>query len=171
MHEDQITVTYSVDEDEFMKACHAVWAQQAIGHKGNVVVGAIMGGCALGMVWLKVPWYFSAIVMGCAVFTLFASTIRNILWRRHYRGLDKYNAPITTILAADGFAVVLNGERSVAPWSTFAGYLTTEDALILTAINRQVSVIPFESFNTSAEAGAFAKRVAEHVPLIRKRRF
>jgi hypothetical protein len=170
MSDDQISVTYTVDEETFMKACHAVWSQQAIGRRGNVVVGAVMVVCGLCMVWIQVPWYYAAIVWACAVFMLLASTIRNVLWRRYYRRLEKYKAPITTTLGVDGFEVALNGVPALVPWSTFAGHMKTDDALIMTAINRQVSVIPLASFDRPAQAEAFAQMVAENVPLIRKRR-
>jgi YcxB-like protein len=152
-----VIVTYSLTVDQFMVACNALWAHQAIGKNGNRMIAAVLA-VATGM---SVVWHapYVAVFFGAAT-VLFgvADVLRNWLWRRHYSRLVKYTGPITTTFRPDAVTFrSAEGDYS-QPWSVFGSFTETADHFFLHvgtgARGRQFSVIPKSALTAPADLSA-----------------
>jgi len=163
------TVTYHLDEAAFMRGCNALWAYRAIGRFGNYLVAVMVGLIAVFLLWQGVPGPWAYILLGCAGLFLLLDAARDRLWRRHYRGLEKYRGPITATVSDAGVGV--DGPEGVhlVPWQQFRSFLSTGDFLFLIIDQRRFSIIPRSAFETPAEASRFEDMVANHLPRLPKK--
>jgi len=163
------SVTYRVDEACFMRACHALWDYRAIGRFGNLVVAGIVGLLGLSLVWLDFTGPAPYFLLACSILFVGVTQLRDLLWRRHYRKIDKYKGPITTILSNSGIEVVLPHNAHAVQWSIFTGYLRTDEFLLLVINQKQFSVIPLSAFETITDSGYFERFITNHLPIMKKR--
>ena len=163
------SVTYRVDEGSFMRACHALWAYRAIGRFGNIVVAGIIGLCGVSLVSLGVTGPAPYVLLSCSILFVAVTQLRDLLWRRHYRKMDKYKGPITTIISNSHIGVVLPHNAHTVQWSLFNYYLRTDEFLLLVINQKQFSIIPISAFESTADSNDFEQFIAKHLPVMKKR--
>jgi hypothetical protein len=166
-----VSVTYQLDEARYMRACHALWAYRAIGRTGNYVIAGVVTLCALFLFWQGVPGILAPLmIVGVAIFVAL-DIGRDLLWRRHFRNLTKYTAPITATVGPIGVGV--DGAEGVhhQPWSSFQHFAVTDAFVFLLIDQRQFSVIPLDAFATPARAAAFEAVLIDHLKRLPRRYF
>ena len=135
-----LTLTYSMTEAEFMHAARVLWAYRAIGDRGNwiVVILCLCAGPVLLLNGIQTGWLFIAV----AVFFVGLTWARTVIWRRAYRRMVKYSAPITARFAPDQITTQTAEGHSTLPWTFFKSYAETPDYLFLFGPKRSLSIIP-----------------------------
>jgi len=135
-----MTLTYSLTEAQFMHAARVLWAYRAIGDRGNwiVVILCLCAGPVLLLNGIATGWLFLAV----ALFFVALTWARTTLWRRAYRRMTKYTAPITARFAPDRITTHSAEGDSTLPWSHFKSYAETPDYLFLFGPKRSLSIIP-----------------------------
>lgn len=152
-----------------MQACHALWAYRGVGRIGNYVVAVFVMLCGGFLIWQGVPGPWAWLLfLGAAVFVLMDMT-RNRLWRRHYRSLAKYRAPLTATLCDDQVQVDGAEGKNQLPWSHFRSFLRTDTFLFLIIDQRQFSIIPLDAFDTPQQANAFEAVLIDHLKRVPRR--
>ncbi|WP_298257078.1 YcxB family protein [uncultured Litoreibacter sp.] len=162
-----ITLSYSIDEPEFMRAARAYWSYSGIGDRGNVLlaVGLVLMGGAL-VLW-DVPtgwiWIGGAVLLG-------AMTIaRNLLWQRGYRKMVKYRAPITASFMPEMIEVQSAEGESTLPWATFKKYIETPEYFFITMPRRGLSIIPKRACKDDLEIEALRDMITANLPRAKMR--
>ncbi len=139
------TLTYTLTEPEFMKACRTLWAHRAIGVAGNIVAGSALALFGGFMLWQGVPglvpWLF--VLGGLTVLGLNAA--RDRFWRNYYRNAPKFSAPITTRVSLDGVGVTSAEGENTLPWSHFKNHTILNETLYLIVDQRHFSIIPLSA--------------------------
>lgn len=135
-----ITLTYQIDEPEFIHAARAFWSYRGIGDFGNWVLAAVSVFAGGGLlIWgMDVGWVW----IGAAVVFAIITLLRNLLWRRGYRRMVKYSAPITASFSRNGVQTNSAEGSSDLTWSTFTKYAETPDYFFLLLPRRGLSIIP-----------------------------
>ncbi|WP_299301872.1 YcxB family protein [uncultured Litoreibacter sp.] len=144
-----ITITYSLSEDAFMRAARALWSYRGIGDRGNwlLAIAAAAVGPVLLLNGFGTGWLFIA----TAVIFLALTALRNVLWRRAYRKMVKYTAPITATFTADTVETRSAEGHSTLPWTSFGQYAETPVFYFLFMGRRGLSIIPKSAFATDEE--------------------
>ncbi len=167
----EISVTYEVDEARFMRGCHALWAYRGVGRFGNHIVAAVVSSCAGFLIWQGVPGPWAWLMFcGVAVFVVL-DVLRDRLWRRYYRGLAKYAAPLTATVSQHGVQVDGAEGQNELPWSHFRSFLRTDAFIYLIIDQRQFSMIPLDVFEIKQQADAFEGIIAQHLKRLPRRYF
>ncbi len=157
-----ISVTYSLSENDFMHAARALWSYEAIGDTGNVIIAIV---CAtVGPLLLIYGQQLGWLVLAIAVFFLGLTWARNVIWRRSYRKMEKYTAPITAAFSDTSVAVNSAQGSSDLPWSYFKTYAETPDYFFLTAPKRGLSIIPKSAFATEETLDQTRAYMAANLP-------
>lgn len=136
-----------------MQAARALWSYRGIGDTGNMIL--VIASLAIGPTLLLygqwTGWLFIAAAAIFAALTL----LRNVIWRRAYRKMRKYTAPITATLTQTTVGVVSAEGENTLPWSSFANYAETPAFYFLfgaRAIGRRsLSIIPKSAFASDLE--------------------
>lgn len=144
-----VTVTYTLSEAQFMHAARVLWSYRGIGDRGNAVCAIIAAavGPALLLYGFATGWLFIAAAGLFVAMTL----ARNLLWRRSYRKMVKYTAPITATLTKDTVETRSAEGHATLPWTSFNAYAETRDHLFLFLGWRGLSIIPKPAFQTDLE--------------------
>lgn len=144
-----VTITYSLSEDDFMRAARALWSYRSIGDRGNLVVAilAMAAGPALLINGFGTGWLF----IGAAALFVCLTALRNLLWRRAYRQMMKYTAPITASFAPETVSVSSAEGDNTLPWSSFKDYAETPQYYFLFIGWRGLSIIPKSAFNSDED--------------------
>jgi hypothetical protein len=154
-----------------MRACHALWAYRAMGRFGNYVTAAVVAFCGAFLLWQGVPGPWAYLLFaGVAVFVAL-DLIRDRLWRRYFRGLEKYRGPLTATVDDNGVGVDSAEGVHVHPWSVFRSFVSTDAFIFLIIDQRQFSVIPKDAFESPAQATTFEGIVADHLKRMPRRHF
>ncbi|MEJ6397772.1 YcxB family protein [Yoonia sp. 208BN28-4] len=164
-----VTITYTLSENAYMRGCYQLWAHRALGRTGNFVVGGVLIFCALFLMWQGVPgpWSWIMLLGGAGIIGM--DVMRDRAWRRHYRGLIKYTAPIR-VAFADGGLDMQSAEASThLDWSTFRHHIFTQDFLFLVIDQRRFSVIPLAAFDSHADRAAAEAIVAANLKPLKGR--
>lgn len=169
--ETSVMVSYEIDEARFMRACNALWSYRAIGFFGNYVAAATIGVFGLIAVMLGVPGWCAYLLIACALLIVGMDILRGRLWRKYYRGLEKYRAPITAFVGKEGVGVDSAEGLHVQPWDVFQSFVRTDEFLFLILDQRQFSVIPLEAFDSLRDANAFEEVLVDHLPRMPRRYF
>lgn len=154
-----------------MQACHGLWAWRGVGRVGNYIVAGVVVFCAGFLIWQGVPGPWGWLLLcGVAVFVVM-DVMRDRLWRRYYRSLAKYRAPLTATISQDG--VQVDGAEGVnaLPWTHFRSFLRSDAFIFLIVDQRQFSVIPLDAFETPQQANAFEGIVTDHLKRLPRRYF
>ena len=135
-----LTLTYSLSETQFMQAARVLWSYRAIGDGGNwiITILCLCAGPVLLVNGVTTGWLFIAVAMFFATLTW----ARSLIWRRAYRHMVKYTAPISATFARDQITTRSAEGDSTLPWSFFKSYAETPDYLFLFGPNRTLSIIP-----------------------------
>ena len=157
-----ITVTYTVSEAQFMHASRALWSYEAIGDTGNYILAGLTTttGIACLIYGQTAGWAFLAI----AAFLIVLTVARNVVWRRAYRKMEKYTAPITANLTADTVSTRSAQGSSDLPWSHFKAYAETPDYIFLTAPKRGLSIIPKSAFDSNDDLDQTRSFIVSNLP-------
>ena len=144
-----VTVTYSLSEEAFIHAARALWSYRGIGDRGNwlTTIIALAVGPVLLTNGLAAGWLFIAAGAIFVVLTL----LRNLLWRRAYRKMAKYTAPITAVFGPDTVHVSSAEGDNTLPWSSFKNYAETPDYYFLFMGWRGLSIIPKTAFESDED--------------------
>ncbi len=165
-----VAVTYTIDERRFMRACHALWAYRAIGQWGNYMLAAFVTACGAFLLWQGVPGPWAYVLFaGVAVFIIM-NLLRDRLWCRYYHTAEKYRAPITATVGADGASVDSAEGVHTQPWSLFRSFAVTDEFLFIIIDQRQFSVIPLDAFENQTQAAAFEAVLVDHLKRLPRRR-
>ncbi len=152
-----------------MRACGELWAYRALGRAGNYGLAGVVMLCAGFLFWQGVPGPFALLLVAGALVFVAMDLLRDRLWRRHFRALRKYKAPITATVATAGVGVSsLEGDHQ-QPWKLFLGFARTESFLFLLVDQRQFSVIPLDAFEASEAAAAFETVLSRHLRRLPRR--
>jgi hypothetical protein len=161
------TLTYEIDESEFMHAARVYWSYRGIGDRGNwllagfmliVGVGIVVWGMAVGWIWIAAAPIFIAITLS-----------RNLLWRRGYRKMIKYSAPITASFSPNTVQTNSAEGQSKLPWSTFSKYVETPDYFFLMLPKRGLSIIPKRACNDEWEIDTIRDLITAKLPRAKMR--
>jgi len=135
-----ITLTYTISEDEFMRAARVLWSYQGIGDRGNLILAALctLAGGALLVYGFQTGWIW---VFAGALFVAITA-LRNLLWRRAYPKILKYKAPITAGFSDTEITTSSAEGHSTLPWTTFRKYAETPDYFFLFLDRRRFSILP-----------------------------
>ena len=154
-----------------MAACHILWQYRSIGQFGNFVAAActVLSGFVLVVLGMAGPLGY--IFVGAGALFAVMTLLRDVMWRRYYRGLVKYTDWITATVSAEGVGVVSVEAKNLLPWSTFSTMLRTEDYLFIILNQRQFSIIPMAAFQNSGVERDFESIVSYHLPLLKRRYF
>ncbi|SFR53896.1 YcxB family protein [Litoreibacter janthinus] len=162
-----ITLTYHIDEQEFMRAARAYWSYRGIGDRGNWILAALslLAGINL-LVWdLNVGWIW----VGAAALFAVITMIRNALWRRGYRKMIKYTAPITASFTRDVVETTSAEGTSTLPWTTFTKYAETPEFFFLTLPRRGLSIIPKRATKDDWELETLRDMITANLPRAKMR--
>ncbi|MEM9582459.1 MAG: YcxB family protein [Pseudomonadota bacterium] len=158
----EIALTYSLSETEFMRAARVLWSYEAIGDRGNMVVAIFC--TAIGPVLLLIGQPTGWLFLCAAVFFCVLTWARNVIWRKAYRRMEKYRAPISVRLN-DGVVSTQSAQGSAdLPWTFFNSYAETPDYFFLTAPKRSLSIIPKSAFVTEEDIDQARTYIAAHLP-------
>ena len=162
-----ITLIYSFTEDQFMHGARAFWSYRGIGDLGNWIlaavsllagIGILIWGFGVGWVWIGAAGVFAAITLS-----------RNILWRRGYRKMAKYKAPITAKFTPDEVQTSSTEGRSNLPWSAFTKYAETPDYFYLLLPRRGLSIIPKRACKDDWEVETLRNMITAKLPRAKMR--
>ncbi|MEO1639928.1 MAG: YcxB family protein [Pseudomonadota bacterium] len=163
------TVVYTVDEDTFMRACHALWAYRAMGQRGNLTVAAGLFTLGAFLTYQGIPGVWDVVVLVVAIVIVALDVSRDRLWRSFYRKHPKYPGPITARVADNGVIVDSDEGQNHLPWNAFQSFARTDQALFLIIDQRQFSVIPLEAFDSPQSASAFEDALSRHLRRLPRR--
>ena len=161
------TLTYQIDEAEFMHAARAYWSYRGIGDRGSWLLAAFSALAGLGLVFwgIGVGW-----VWVCAAFVFVAITLlRNVLWRLGYRRMVKYSAPINASFSSDSVRTDSAEGHSNLPWSTFTKYAETPDYFFLMLPRRGLSIIPKNACKDDWEVETLRDLITANLPRAKMR--
>ena len=162
-----ITLTYHIDEAEFMHAARALWSYRGIGDLGNwaltavsLIVGAglLIWGYGVGWVWIGASFVFPTITL-----------LRNCLWRRAYRKMIKYSTAITAIFTSTEVQTNSAEGQSQLPWTTFTKYAETPDYFFLLLPRRGLSIIPKRACKDDWEVETLRDTITANLPRAKMR--
>lgn len=141
-----VTVTYSLSEDDFMRAARALWSYRGIGDRGNwlLAIAAMAVGPLLLVNGFGTGWLF----IGAAALFAAMTVARNLIWRRAYGRMIKYTAPITAGFSQDLVETHSAEGQSSLQWSSFSHYAETPVFFFLFMGRRGLSIIPKSAFAT-----------------------
>lgn len=162
-----ITITYKIDEPEFMHAARAFWSYRGIGDRGNWILSVVcaLAGFALVYAGLAVGWIW----VGAAVFFVLITLIRNVLWRHGYHKIVKYSAPITATFTADTVTTSSAEGQSELPWTTFSKYAETPQYFFLLRPRRGLSIIPKRACKDDWEVETLRDKITGNLPRAKMR--
>ncbi|RLJ60282.1 YcxB-like protein [Litoreibacter meonggei] len=161
------TLTYQIDEAEFMHAARAFWSYRGIGDLGNWLLtafaliagtGLLIWGFGVGWIWIGAGAVFPAITL-----------LRNFLWRRAYRKMIKYSAPITASFTSDEVQTKSAEGQSQLPWTTFTKYAETPDYFFLLLPRRGLSIIPKRACKDDWEIETLRDTITANLPRAKMR--
>ncbi|MEP3345461.1 MAG: YcxB family protein [Litoreibacter sp.] len=160
-------LTYHIDEPEFMHAARAYWSYRGIGDLGNWLLAAIALTSGTGLVYwgLGVGWVW----IGAAVIFAVMTIMRNVLWRRGYRKMVKYTAPINVTFSHDMVETQSAQGQSALPWTTFKKYVETPDYFFLTLPKRGLSIIPKRACKDEWELDTLRELITAKLPRAKMR--
>lgn len=162
-----VTLTYSISNDEFMRAARVVWSYQGIGDRGNialailcVIAGALMLGYQLwtGWIWIGAGGLFATITVA-----------RNAIWQRAYPKMVKYTAPITATLCDTAVETTSAEGHSRLPWTKFRTYAETPDYFFLFLDRRRFSILPKSALSDDLEIDALRELITANLPRAKMR--
>ena len=162
-----IILTYQIDEAEFMHAARALWSYRGIGDLGNWVLtavslivgtGLLISGFGVGWVWIGASLVFPTITL-----------LRNFLWRRAYRKMIKYNAPITASFTSAEVQTKSAEGQSQLPWTTFTKYAETPDYFFLLLPRRGLTIIPKRACKDDWEVETLRDNITANLPRAKMR--
>ena len=161
------TLNYQIDETEFMHAARAYWSYKGIGDFGNWVIVALLLITGTGiLIWgMAIGWLCIA---GAAIFAALTA-LRNIFWRRRYRRMVKYSAPITATFSADNVETRSAEGQSTVPWSIFTKYAETPDYFFLMMPLRGLSIIPKRACEDDFQLEALREVITANLPRAKMR--
>jgi hypothetical protein len=163
------TVTFSLNENEFLRAAQVLWAYRAIGSTANHVIGGIVAVIGAALIWRDVPGWapWVLLLLGGAISQL--SLVRDRLWRRYYRKALKYTAPIKVTFDDAGIDVASAEATGLVPWSTFTAHLVTPDYIFLIIDARGFSVIPRAAFADVTQRAAVEDLIGRRLKRLPRR--
>lgn len=162
-----ITLTYQIDEAEFMHAARAYWSYSGIGDRGNWLLAglSLLAGGMIVAYGIGVGWIW----IGAAAIFAGLTVLRNFLWRRGYHRMTKYSAPITASFAAELVQTRSAEGQSDLPWSTFTKYAETPEYFFLKLPRRGLSIIPKRACKDDLELDALRELITANLPRLKMR--
>jgi len=160
-------LTYQINEPEFMHAARALWSYRGIGDLGNWLLtaisllsgaGLVIWGLGVGWVWIGAAGVFATITL-----------LRNFLWRRGYRRMVKYTAPITASFTPDEVQTSSAEGQSHVPWRTFTKYAETPDYFFLLLPRRGLLIIPKRACKDDWEVETLRNMITANLPRAKMR--
>lgn len=161
-----VTITVHPTEEEFMQACHDLWASDGIGPSGNLILTTAfgLGGVGLALAGMGMGWF----LVGAALTVVLMSLLRDRIWRCYYRSSGRFAAPTTSVFADAGIHVTGPLGTRDMPWSECRSYLESAEFLILVMSRRQFSVLPKAALH-SADLDTLRALIACHLTVKRRR--
>lgn len=156
------TIRYTMSEAQFMQAAGALWSYEAIGVKGNLILAILAVGA--GPVLLIYGQPLGWLCLAIAAFFVILTWGRSYIWRRAYRKMEKYTAPITASFSAERVSVDSAQGASDLPWDYFKSYAETPDYVFLFAPKRGLSIIPKTAFETVDILDQTRSHIAANLP-------
>ena len=144
-----VTVNYSLSEEGFMRAARALWSYRGIGDRGNMIAASLALAAGLGLLIYRYPtgWMFIAAAAMFVAMTI----LRNLIWRRAFRNMVKYSAPITASFGPETVSVSSAEGDNTLPWSSFKSYAETLEFYFLFIGWRGLSIIPKSAFSSDED--------------------
>ena len=162
-----ITLTYDIEEAEFMDAARALWSYRGIGDVGNWILAAISLFSGLSLIYwgLDIGWIW----VGAAALFVAITLLRNFLWRRAYRRMTKYTAPITASFTREEVQTSSAEGQSKLPWTAFKKYAETPDYFFLLMPPRGLSIIPKRAVKDDWELETLRDMITGNLPRAKMR--
>lgn len=156
------TIRYTLSEAQFMHAAGALWSYEAIGTKGNLILAILAAAAGPTLLIYGQPLGWLCLAM--AAFFVILTWARSYIWRRAYRKMEKYSAPITASFGPDHVSVDSAQGASELPWDYFKSYAETPDYIFLFAPRRGLSIIPKTAFETEDQLDQTRSHIEANLP-------
>ncbi|MFT5586399.1 MAG: hypothetical protein ACI9VR_003997 [Cognaticolwellia sp.] len=165
---ESITITYSLSQEEYLRASAQLWDHRAVGDYGNWVLVALIGSLGGFLVFEGAILGWGALLVAGSVAGLTLS--RRFFWRSAYKLAHKYEKPITVLFKDEVVETTTWLKNGTVPYSTYKTYLMSEEFLLLLIDSKRFSILPKSAFE-KGDLDRLLGHLEEHLKPEHKRWF
>lgn len=161
-----LRITYTLSEEDFLRASAELWDHRAIGERGNWILVSAVALFGLFLIWQGAILGWGPLMLAVLVAGL--TLARRFFWRSAYQLADKYQQAISVVFTDEEIQTTSWVKSGSVPYSTFKTYLETEHFVLLLIDSKRFSILPKSAFE-EGDLDRLRGHLAHHLEPERKR--
>ena len=163
-----VTITYSLSQEEYLRASTQLWDHRVVGDYVNWVMVVLVAALGGFLVFQGAILGWGALLVAGSVAGMTLS--RRFFWRSAYKLAHKYEKPITVRFNDQEIQTTTWLKSGTVPYKTYKTYLMSEEFLLLLIDSKRFSILPKSAF-ADGDLDRIQGHLEEHLKAEHKRWF